>query len=66
MPWKLAVGEVDGEPVVVMLQRGADTWTPYSIVRLSVTGQRINRIVDYAHCPWVILAAGSVTVLVSP
>ena len=66
MPWKLAVGEVDGEPVVVMLQRGADTWTPYSMVRLSVTGQRINRIVDYAHCPWVILAAGSVTVLVSP
>jgi len=65
MPWKLAVGEVDGEPVVVMLQRGADTWTPYSMVRLSVTGQRINRIVDYAHCPWVISAARSVTVLVS-
>ena len=64
-PWKLAVGEVDGELVVVMLQRGADTWTPYSMVRLSVTGQRIDRIVDYAHCPWVISAARSVTVPVS-
>jgi RNA polymerase sigma-70 factor (ECF subfamily) len=64
--WKLAVGEVDGEPVVVMLQRGADTWTPYSMVRLSATGQRIDRIVDYAHCPWVISAARSVTVPVSP
>ena len=64
-PWKLAVGEVDGEPVVVMLQRGADTWTAYSIVLLSVTGQRIDRIVDYAHCPWVILAAGSITVPIS-
>jgi len=66
MPWKLAVGEVDGEAVVVILRRGADTWTPYSMVRLSVTGQSIDRIVDYSHCPWVILAAGSVTVLVSP
>ena len=66
MPWKLAVGEVDGEPVVVILQRGADTWSAYSMVRLSVTGHSIDRIVDYSHCPWVILAAGSVTVLVSP
>ena len=63
--WKLAVGEVDGEPVVVMLQRGADTWIPYSMVRLSVTGQRIDRIVDYAHCPWVISAARSATIPVS-
>src|SRR5262249_7499606 len=63
--WKLAVGEVDGEPVVVMLQRGADTWTPYSMVRLSMTGQRIDRIVDYSHCPWLISAARSVTVCVS-
>jgi RNA polymerase sigma-70 factor (ECF subfamily) len=64
-PWKLAVAEVDGEPVVVMLQRGADTWTPHSMVRLGVTDQRIDRIVDYAHCAWVISAAGSVTVPVS-
>jgi len=63
--WKLAAGEVDGEPVVVMLQRGADTWIPYSMVRLTATGQRIDRIVDYAHCPWVISAARSVTVPVS-
>ena len=65
MPWKLAVGEVDGEPVVVILQRGADTWSAYSMVRLSVTGQGIDRIVDYAHCPWAISAARSVTVPVS-
>src|SRR6266567_4660283 len=62
MPWKMAMGEVDGEPVVIMLQRGADTWTPFSVVRLNVIDQRIERIVDYAHCPWVIPAAASVTV----
>ena len=60
MPWKLAMGDVDGEPVVIILQRGADTWTPYSIVRLSVIGQHIDRVVDYVHCPWVLSAATSV------
>ena len=62
MAWKLALGQVDSEPVVVILQRGADTWTAHSIVRLSVADQHIDRIVDYVHCPWVISAAYSVTV----
>jgi len=62
MAWKLAVGEVDGEPVVMILQRCADTWTPYSVVRLDVDGQRINRIRDYAHCPWLISIVDSVTI----
>jgi RNA polymerase sigma-70 factor (ECF subfamily) len=61
MPWKMAVAEVDGEPVIIVLQLGADTWTPYAIVRLNVIGQQIDRIVDYAHCPWMIPTAASVT-----
>lgn len=65
MPWRMAVGEVDGEPVVIVLQRGADTWTPYSMVRLSLTENRVDRIVDYSHCPWVIHAATSVRVATS-
>jgi RNA polymerase sigma-70 factor (ECF subfamily) len=60
-PWKLGVGEVDGEPVVLILRRGADAWTPYSTIRFDVIGQRIERIVDYIHCPWVIEAATIVT-----
>jgi RNA polymerase sigma-70 factor, ECF subfamily len=60
-PWKLAVGEVDGEPVVVILRRGADTWTSYSVICVNVTGQKIERIADYIHCPWVIPAAASVS-----
>lgn len=62
MPWKMAAGEVDGEPVVVILQRGTDTWSPYAVVRLDVDGQQIKGIRDYAHCPWVIPAAASVSV----
>ena len=61
-PWKLALGEVDGEPAVIFLQRGADTWTPYSVIRFNVVGERIERIVDYIHCPWVLAAATNVTV----
>lgn len=61
-PWKLAVGEVDGEPVVLVLERGADTWTPHSAIRFEVTGERIDRIVDYIHCPWVLAAATNVVV----
>jgi RNA polymerase sigma-70 factor (ECF subfamily) len=64
MPWKMAVGEVDGEPVVITLRRGADTWTPYSIVRLTMVGQHIEDIVDYAHCPWVLSAASAVIVAI--
>lgn len=62
IPWKLATDEVDGEPVVIILQRVADTWTPHSMVRLKVIGQHIDRIVDYAHCPRVISMADPVTV----
>jgi RNA polymerase sigma-70 factor, ECF subfamily len=62
LPWKLALGEVDGEPVVIVLRRGADTWTPDSAIRFDVVGQRIERIVDYTHCPWVISAATTITV----
>ena len=62
MPWKLGLGEVDGETLVIVLRRDVDTWVPYSAVRLNVTAQRIDRIVDYAHCPWMIPIATSVVV----
>jgi RNA polymerase sigma-70 factor (ECF subfamily) len=64
-PWKMAVGEVDGEPVVLILQRSGETWTPYSAVWLRVTNNCIDRIVDYAHCPWV-LEPATLTALPTP
>lgn len=62
MPWRLAMGEVDGELAVVILQRGPDTWTPYSVIRLDLIGHKIQQIVDYVHCPWLLPAATSITV----
>src|SRR5579859_280232 len=63
VPWKLALGEVDGELVVIILERGADTWTAHSAIRLDVIGQSIERIVDYVHCPWMLNTAFSVNIL---
>jgi RNA polymerase sigma-70 factor, ECF subfamily len=61
-PWRLAVGEVDGEPAVVLLRRHADGWTPHSLVDLQITNDRITRIADYWHTPWVLPSATSVLV----
>lgn len=60
-PWRLVMGEVDGEPAAIILQRGADTWTSYSLVRLMMNERQVDAIVDYAHCPWVISATTSIS-----
>jgi RNA polymerase sigma-70 factor (ECF subfamily) len=65
VPWRLAVAEVDGELVVVAVHQHRDEWTPASVARLEVIDQHIVRIVDYAHCPWVLPAAAFV-VMVDP
>jgi RNA polymerase sigma-70 factor (ECF subfamily) len=62
VPWRLTVAEVDGELAVVVLHQQRDEWKPESVARLEVIDQHIARIVDYAHCPWVLPAAISVIV----
>jgi RNA polymerase sigma-70 factor (ECF subfamily) len=62
VPWRLAVAEVDGELAVVALHQHRDEWRAASVARLEVTGSHIMRIVDYAHCAWVLSAATSVVV----
>jgi len=62
VPWRVLVAEVDGELAVVVLRQLGDEWKPDSVARLEVIDQRIVRIADYAHCPWVLPAATSVVV----
>jgi RNA polymerase sigma-70 factor (ECF subfamily) len=62
VPWRLAVAEVDGDLAVVALRPHGDEWRPGSVARLEVIDQHIARIVDYAHCPWILPAATSVVV----
>ena len=59
VPWRLAVAEVDGELAVLVLRQHKDEWRRDSVARLEVIDQRIARIVDYWHCPWVLPAAAS-------
>ncbi|HKF43914.1 MAG TPA: sigma-70 family RNA polymerase sigma factor [Thermoanaerobaculia bacterium] len=60
--WRLAVGEVDGAPQVILLRRADDRWTAHSLVHLDIAGERITRIVDYFHAPWILPSATSVVV----
>ena len=60
--WRLAVGDVDGEPAIVLLHFRDGAWTIEGVIRLEVGEDgRIRRIADYQHCPWV-LTAGSIVV----
>jgi RNA polymerase sigma-70 factor (ECF subfamily) len=60
IPWRMALGEVDGETVVIIMRDDADGLTPFSAIRLGVAGARITRITDYIKCSWVLDAANSV------
>jgi RNA polymerase sigma-70 factor, ECF subfamily len=51
--WRMALGDVDGEPAIVSLFDEAAGWTPRSCVRLELAGDRIVRVTDYRHCPWM-------------
>lgn len=57
IPWRMALGEVDGETVVIIMRKDADGLTPFSAIRLDVAAGRVARITDYIKCPWVLGAA---------
>jgi len=62
-PWHMAVGEIDGEPVVIVQQRDDEhRWTPRAAVRLTASEGRVERIADYIFCPWVLPAASVVVI----
>jgi len=57
VPWRMAMGEVDGEPVDHQAtSRRGDGLTPRAVVRFDVMGRQVTRIADYGHCPWVLSA----------
>src|ERR1044072_2751045 len=62
MTWRLPVGEVDGEPSILLFTSRNDSWELAGIVRLDFAADgRIQRVADYQHCPWT-LTAGSILV----
>jgi len=64
-PWKMAAGEVEGEPAVIILKREGEVWTPLSVIRFVLVDRHIAQIFDYAQCPWM-LEATPLTFLGTP
>src|SRR5262249_6360104 len=54
LPWRMVLGYVDGEPVIVRLHPVDSVWTPESVIRLEVNNNQVVRIVDYLWCPWLL------------
>ncbi|HYZ83981.1 MAG TPA: sigma factor-like helix-turn-helix DNA-binding protein, partial [Bryobacteraceae bacterium] len=62
IPWRMAPGEVDGQPAIINLRQANGEWRPHSIVRVDVADHLITSVVDYLHCPWILSATTSVVI----
>jgi len=68
--WRVAMGVIDGEGVLVTLRRNAQApgdsrlaaWMPHSAVRFAIGDDGVLALTDYAHCTWVLGAAASLFV----
>lgn len=60
--WRLSVGEVDREAIVLVHQKDNDGRITRSLVRLHVSDGRIEGITDYWYCPWMLPAAQTVLI----
>jgi RNA polymerase sigma-70 factor, ECF subfamily len=55
--WRMALGEADGETVVVILRDDPQGAVPFSAIRIAVAGGRITSIADYVKCSWILETA---------
>jgi RNA polymerase sigma-70 factor, ECF subfamily len=60
-PWHMAVGSVDGVPVILVFGGDPNETIPHSVIRLELADGQIVRVADYSHCPWVMRAAQTVS-----
>ncbi|MEP6566305.1 MAG: RNA polymerase sigma factor [Mesorhizobium sp.] len=63
--WKMVIGAIDGEAVLLVLHLGEGGWNPVYPVRIEAVDGVINRISDYYACPWMMPVAGTVVVAAS-
>jgi RNA polymerase sigma-70 factor, ECF subfamily len=57
IPWRMALGEVDGETVVVILRDDPQGAVPFSAIRIGLAGGRVASVTDYIKCSWVLETA---------
>jgi RNA polymerase sigma-70 factor (ECF subfamily) len=58
--WRIEVGTVDREAVLIVLHWRESQWEPAYPVRIRVAGGLIGSITDHYACPWVLAPAGAV------
>lgn len=56
-PVRVATGEVDGEPVVLVLETKDGNWQTRALVRVAVVEGKIAALTDYFLCPWMLKIA---------
>ena len=52
--WRMALGEVDGETVVVILRDDSEGPVPFSALRIGIAGGQVVSITDYIKCSWIL------------
>jgi len=52
--WRLSVGRVDGEPVVLHWKKIGADWRPHAAIRLWWQDGNVVRIKDYAHVDYIL------------
>jgi RNA polymerase sigma-70 factor, ECF subfamily len=55
--WRMALGEADGDTVVVILRDDVEGCVPFSAIRVGIAGGRITSIADYIKCSWILETA---------
>jgi RNA polymerase sigma-70 factor (ECF subfamily) len=62
MPWRIEIGTVDGETVLIVLHWRESRGEPAYPVRIRLAGGFAEYIADYYACPWILAPAGAVEV----
>jgi RNA polymerase sigma-70 factor, ECF subfamily len=62
IPWRMALGALDGEDVVIIMREDAIGLAPLSVIRLEILDGRVVNITDYVKCSWVIDVARKLTI----
>jgi len=57
IPWRMALGEADGDTVVVILRDDPEGPVPFSAIRIGIAGGQVVSITDYIKCAWILETA---------
>ena len=62
MPWRLEIGTVDGETMLIVLHLREGRWNPAYPIRIRAERGVIEYVADYYACPWLLAQADQVAV----